>query len=267
MNTLPNNAGYKQTLLGERRRLANDLTEARSVYHGSPQLLAARQRGPAPDVYFHFRRKAKQARIGAYAMWMLCLTLGGSFTILAYNLSWLPPLISGLIVFAVWAAVTVMIGIGVEKIVQFGLDVQSESPDSVHKAVRGILICGGIFLLSFAGLLLLRSLVSLPLLIAIQAVFEIAAICAGSMFKAIEQFYGELPDLRDRITNLEAAIDKIDAQIVMLDSDHDYPVARQPMAPALQSNQHIGVTFNVPPSVNGHPPSGGLPTHPMQETR
>ena len=188
------------------------------VYNHSPQLLEARQRGAAPDVYHHYRRKAAYGKTGAYAMWFICLSLGGAFTILTYDIPGLSPLINNVIVLFIWAVVTLLIGVGTEKIVEFGLEINANSPFSVTKAIRGILVCGLVIILSFAGLLLLRTLISLPLLIALQAIFEVSAISAGSFFKAIEGFYSVLPDLRDRITSLEDSISKIDAQLAILDS-------------------------------------------------
>lgn len=262
MNTYSNTIGFRKTLLNERKRLSELLAETIMVYNHSPQLLEARQRGAAPDVYHHYRRKASHAKIGAYAMWFICLSLGGAFTILSYDIPGLPPLVSDMIVLFIWAVVTLLIGVGTEKIVEFGLEIDANSPFSATKAIRGILVCGLIFILSFAGLLLLRTLISLPLLIALQAIFEVSAISAGSFFKAIEDFYSELPDLRDRITSLEASIDKIDAQLAILDSDAS--IQAQPLTINLH-NQHVGVPV-TPSSPNGHSSSNGL-TYAIQQEK
>ena len=251
------NLTYKHARESEKKRLLAERDEAKRILNASPQLLEARHNSPYPDVYFHFKRKAHNAWNGALAMWGLCLILGGGFSILSYDLSWLPTWLSGLIVFTIWAVVTLMIGVGTEKIVAFGLDISPSAPFSISKAIKGIIVCGILLGVSFAGLLLLRTLISLSLLIALQAAFEISAICAGSFFKAIYEFYIELPELKDRITKLDTAIDKIEAELAFLAMEAGESVSPPPPFSPAQA-QHVGVMVNVPAIdsqralVNGH---------------
>ncbi len=248
---MKNNLAYKLSRESECKRLIEERDEARRSLNASPQMIEARHHSSHPDVYFHYKRKAHSAWIGALATWSICLLLGGCFTILSYSLPWFDPWLSGLIIFFVWAVVTLMIGVATEKVVEFGLNISPASPFSVGKAIKGILICGAILIFSFTGLLLLRTLISLALLIALQAVFEISAICAGSFFKAIYDFYSELPELQDRIIRLEVEIDRIKSELAMLAEDEAEAFAlatsSTPSPPPQYQAQQVGVNINLPP--------------------
>lgn len=231
--------GYKQTLLNRWSSIAEELDIARLTLKYAPQMRNARQNGPYPDVYYSFKRKARQARMGAYAMWLICVLLGGVFTVMSYSLPGLSPLMSALLVFLLWATITALIGGATEKIAQFGLNIHGSSPLSAGKAVWGVCIAGLVFVVSFAGLLVLRTVINWPLLIVIQAVFEIAAVCAGGFFHSLYEYFIELPNLRDQIKALRAELDQVETDLAMLEDDYDVaPTLRLTLrlAPSSQSN-------------------------------
>lgn len=210
------NCVYQQTLENRLQRLRSECAEVKEQYDNAPQARAARQREASPELYYSFKTHASQARLGTWAMWGICFIIGSIFMVQSYSLPGFAPEISALLVVALWLALTVLIGIAVEMVVQFGFGIQPRTPNSDRRAIRGILICGTAFGLSFAALLILRTVISLPLLIVCQAFFEVFALATGSLFRALANYYAHLPALRDRLNELQDEMDELAAELAGL---------------------------------------------------
>jgi hypothetical protein len=222
-----NSDAYKHTLLNRRNRIEDELAEAKLILKHSPQIREAQKNGPFPDVYYGFKRKARQARVGAYAMWLICILFGSAFIAMSYGAPRLEPWISAPIASLIWVVVTTLIGVPTGKVAQFGLNIHASAPFSVRNAVPGIWFAASILAASFAGLLVLQTSVNWPLMIAVQTIFQISATCAGSFFHALYEYFIEVPNLRDQIMALEVELDRIGADLAMLEDNHDAsPTAR-----------------------------------------
>ena len=213
------NRAYQQTLENRLQRVCEQHAEIKEQYDNAPQARAARQREASPELYYSNKTRAAQARLGALVMWAACFIIGSIFMVQAYSLPGFAPAVSALLVIALWLVLTVLVGIAIETVMQFGCEIQPRTPNSDRRALRGIWICGVAFLLSFAALLILRTVISLPLLIVCQAFFEVFALITGSLFRALASYYAHLPALRDRLNELQDKMDTLSAELVGLRED------------------------------------------------
>lgn len=213
------NRAYQQTLENRYQRAREQHAEIKEQYDNAPQAREARQREASPELYYSFKTRAAQARLGALVMWGICFIIGSIFMVQSYSLPGFAPEISALLVIALWLSLTVLVGIASEMVVQFGFEIQPRVPNSDRRAIRSIWICGIGFLLSFAALLILRTVISLPLLIVCQAFFELFALVTGSLFRALAVYYAHLPALRDRLDELQERMDQLSAELADFSED------------------------------------------------
>ena len=229
------NAGYQQILTNQLTRTQAEILNLKKTLQFAPLMRAAQLQGPHPDVLYSFKRLAQQARNGSYAMWLICIVLGGAFTVISYQVPDVADWVSAVIVFALWCLTAVLIGIGAEKFVQFGFGIQAADPDSLKRGRRGVKLTGLVVIGSFVALLILRTYISLAALIAVQAIFEIASLLAGSFFHALYEYYDELPRLHERIQQLEDQADRLKGELALLDAEAE-PTARVHTEPASAAN-------------------------------
>lgn len=221
------NRVYQQALQNSLQRKQNDYAEIKEQYEHAPQRRQAQQHEASPELYYSFKTRAAQAGLGAWVMWGLCALIGSIFMAQTYGIPGLSPEWNVVAVTLIWVTLTALIGIASEMVVQFGLEIHARAPNSDRRALRGIWLCGIGMLISFAALLILRTVISLTLLILMQACFEIFCILTGSLFRALSSYYAHLPALRDRLDKLQDEMDQLTANLAGLN---------EPLAPAQVSS-------------------------------